>query len=96
MFRKLLPLALLGLTACGSVCDLIGEYTGTYEGDENGNVTLSIEDDKGDAVLTVTLDGDIAANASGAVGCEDGAFSFALTDADGNEVGDINGAIDDV
>ena len=92
--HRLLPLAFLGLTACGNVCDLIGSYTGTYEGDANGNVTLAITDDKGDTLITVQLAGDLAAGASGTVGCTDGTFDYSLTDADGATVGDISGTVD--
>lgn len=92
---RLLPFALVLLTGCNGLCALVGDYTGTYEGDENGNVTLSITDDKGETLLSVDLEGDIAANASGAIGCDDGSFSYALVDADGNEVGDISGLVDE-
>ena len=95
MTRYLVPLLFLSLTGCSGACGLIGQFTGTYEGDDAGNVTLSVENDKGDTIMSITLDGDIAADASGSISCDQGTFSYSLTDADGTEVGTIGGAVND-
>jgi hypothetical protein len=94
MTRFLAPLLLL--TACsGDTCDYIGDYTGTFDGDSSGTLTLGITDgDAGEALVEVTLDGDsLSALGDGTLSCEDGELTVTLYDEKGNEIGSFNGSM---
>ena len=68
----------LPLAGCSAVCDLIGDYEGTFKGDAEGDFTLGISDSQdkgGDPVVAAAFGGDLdGAIASGTVSCEDGQF----------------------
>ena len=77
MSRLCVLLLCLPLAGCSAVCDLIGDYEGTFKGDASGDFTFGVQeaDDKGDPVASAAFGGDLeGAIASGTISCEDGQF----------------------
>lgn len=94
-----LPVLLLALplAGCSAICDLIGDYEGTFTGDADGNFSLAIEDGGKDAdpIATATFGGDLdGAVATGTVSCEDGILTLEIY-LDDQVFGGFEGAIDD-
>ena len=90
-------LASLLLAGCsGNVCDYIGDYSGTFDGDASGAVTLTVTDgtEEGHALAAITLEGDeFSAVGNGEVHCDDGELVVTLYDDAGNEIGSFTGSM---
>lgn len=92
--RTVLPLVFL--VACSDEpCDYIGDYTGTFDGDEAGTVTLGVTDGgEGDALVELTLEGDtFSALGDGTLSCENGELTVTLYDDSGAEIGSFTGSM---
>ena len=77
-------------------CAFIGDYSGTFAGDAEGNVELTVEDGDGVTLISLTLENDtLSALGSGEVSCEDGSFVTELTPDAGDVIGTLEGALDD-
>lgn len=77
MSRPLALLVCLPLAGCAALCDLVGDYQGTFKGDAEGDFTFGVaqEDAKADPVASAAFGGDLdGAIASGTISCEDGQF----------------------
>jgi hypothetical protein len=74
----------------------VGDYTGTFTGDYAGTVTLAIEDNDGEVLVSVDLENDaLSALGEGTLSCEDGAFTTTLTTDAGEALGTLEGIIDE-
>lgn len=77
MSRLFALILCLPLAGCSALCNLIGDYEGTFKGDAEGDFTLGISDggDKDNPVVAAAFGGDLdGAIASGTISCEDGQF----------------------
>ncbi len=93
--RALAFLPLL-LTACTEeqVCDLVGSYTGTFSGDAEGNVDITVTTSDGTTLIETTIANDtVAALGEGEINCEDGSFVVTLETDAGELLGEFEGAL---
>jgi hypothetical protein len=89
----LAPVLLLAACSEEATCNLIGEYSGQYTGDAEGNIELAILDEDGETVVNITLeDTDLTVEGTGTINCEDGSFVTDLT-VDGEQIGTLEGAV---
>ncbi len=97
MHRLSALLLALPLSGCSALCDLIGDYEGSFAGDASGNFTLNIADGGKDAdpIATAEFGGDLdGAVATGTIGCENGELVLEIY-IDDQVYGSFEGAIDD-
>ena len=93
----LLPLFLL--TGCeAQVCALIGQYVGSFEGDAQGQLDATIEEDpesKDDVQVTFVLTGETSGFTGNAVvSCSDGELVLDLSDIEtGEAAGTVTGIL---
>lgn len=93
---SLLFVLVFGACTEEEACAFIGDYSGTFAGDAEGNVDLTVEDAEGVTVVTLTLQNDtLSALGSGEVSCEDGAFVTELTTDAGEVLGTLEGTLDE-
>jgi hypothetical protein len=95
----LLATLLAGCDSANDVCaTFLGDFTGTFEGDAAGDLTITVTDgeDAEHAIVALTLEGDqFAAVGDGEVHCEDGELIVTLYDDAGNEIGSFTGSMID-
>jgi hypothetical protein len=94
-----LLLPLLASCSANDICQtFLGDYSGTFDGDASGSLTLTVQpDDSADnAVVEITLEGEaFSAVGNGLITCEDGELTVTLTDEDGNALGTFTGSMID-
>ncbi len=100
ILRLLAFLPVVALSACSAndACALIGDYTGTFEGDASGELTIVLSEsaDGSDPLVDITLSGEtFDAVGHGTFHCEDGELIVTLLDDQGNEVGSFTGSMID-
>lgn len=94
----LLTTLLAGCQSANDICaTFLGEFSGTFDGDASGELTLTVtEGDGGAAIVSLTLEGEVfSAVGNGEVQCEDGELVVTLIDNDGNEIGEFTGSMID-
>ncbi len=88
-----LPLVLVACTE-EQVCDLVGSYTGTFSGDAEGNVDITVTAGDGTTLIETTISNEtVAALGEGEINCEDGSFVVTLETDAGELLGEFEGAL---
>lgn len=91
---------LFSLIACGSdPCEgFLGDYSGTFSGDEDGDLVVGITaNGSSDPIVEVTLDGqNLQGIGNGTFNCENGNLKVDLyPEADGDIIGSFDGTMKD-
>ena len=95
---RVLPVVSLVACSVNDACALLGNYTGSFEGDASGELTIVLSEsaDGSDPLVDITLSGDtFDAVGHGTFHCDDGELIVTLLDDEGNEVGSFTGSMID-
>ncbi|MBM4368923.1 MAG: hypothetical protein FJ102_22095 [Deltaproteobacteria bacterium] len=93
--RPFIPV-LFALTACTEeqVCDLVGSYSGTFSGDAEGNVEITVTAGDGTTIIETSIENEtVAALGDGTINCEDGSFVVELETDAGELLGEFEGSL---
>jgi hypothetical protein len=95
---RLLPVLALVACSANDTCALLGDYTGSFEGDASGELTIVLSEsaDGSDPLVDITLSGEgFDAVGHGTFHCDDGELIVTLLDDQGNELGSFTGSMID-